>query len=155
MISPDLTGENNLRFDSTGLGSGGSVRGVTLSPDNQYLYVTMATHTSAYEAGSSDAIAVNYLDEPIGELELLRLDAESLEVIDKLVLEYLKATDASLEGVADMIRFDEMPLEEKTLFLCFRDDEAGQAMKHTFNAGLAQIEPDRIIQDYFATAFSQ
>ena len=41
-----------------------------------------------------------------------RIDAV---VIDKLVLEYLKATDASLASGKDKLLFDETPLEDKTL----------------------------------------
>jgi polar amino acid transport system substrate-binding protein len=76
-------------------------------------------------------------------------------VIDKLVLEYMKATDASLKDGGDKLRFNETPLENKTLYLCFRDDEAGRPLKHLFNAGLEQIDSEAIVDDYFATAFSQ
>ena len=81
-----------------------------------------------------------------------RIDAV---VIDKLVLEYLKATDASLKDGADKLQFDETPLEDKTLFLCFRDDETGRTLKHIFNAGLEQIDPEAVVGKYFATAFTQ
>ena len=80
-----------------------------------------------------------------------RIDAV---VIDKLVLEYLKATEASLKDSADKILFNAKPLEDKTLYLCFRDDEAGNALKDTFNAGLEQVDSEKIVDDYFATAFS-
>jgi hypothetical protein len=72
-----------------------------------------------------------------------------------LVLEYLKATDASLKDGADKLQFDETPLEDKTLFLCFRDDETGRTLKHIFNAGLEQIDPEAVVGKYFATAFTQ
>ena len=81
-----------------------------------------------------------------------RIDAV---VIDKLVLEFLKATEPSLESGADKLQFDETPLENKTLYLCFRDDDSGRTMKHIFNAGLEQIDYEMIVDDYFATAFSK
>ncbi|MEW9921818.1 substrate-binding periplasmic protein [Marimonas sp. MJW-29] len=81
-----------------------------------------------------------------------RIDAA---VIDKFVLEYLKATEPSLKSSRDALVFNSKPLEEKTLYLCFRDDEVGRAMLSEFNSGLAQVDVDAIAEDYFATAFSQ
>lgn len=79
-----------------------------------------------------------------------RLDAV---VIDKFVLEYLKATEASLKNYRPVLEFNERPLEDKTLYLCFRDDELGHAMLEQFNAGLQNVNPDKIADEYFATAF--
>ncbi len=81
-----------------------------------------------------------------------RIDAA---VIDKFVLEYLKATDSSLKPGGENLRFNVRPLEDKTLYLCFRDDEAGRAMLQAFNAGLAKVNADEIADNYFATAFSE
>ena len=74
-------------------------------------------------------------------------------VIDKLVLSYLLATESSLEGLADTLVFNERPLEDKTLFLCFNDDEAGRALRDKFNAGLAKIDVDVIVEGYFENEF--
>ncbi len=79
-----------------------------------------------------------------------RIDAA---VIDKLVLEYLKATEESRMTGANKLRFDEKPLEDKTLYLCFRDGEEGRSLMAIFNAGLAQIDDDTIVERYFATVF--
>ena len=84
------------------------------------------------------------------KLSRQRIDAA---VIDKFVLEYLKATEPSLKAGREKLVFDERPLEDKTLYLCFRDDEAGRAMLEEFDAGLAQVDPDAIAETYFATAF--
>lgn len=81
-----------------------------------------------------------------------RIDAA---VIDKFVLEYLKATHPSLKKGRENLRFNARPLEDKTLYLCFRNDEAGQAMLKAFNAGLAKVKGDEIVDNYFATAFSE
>ena len=85
--------------------------------------------------------------------KLLRKRIDAV-VIDKLVLEYLKATDASLKGGADKLRFNDNPLEDKTLYLCLREDQTGRTLKHIFNAGLEQIDAEAIVENYFATAFS-
>ena len=85
------------------------------------------------------------------KLSRKRIDAV---VIDKLVLEYLKATEASLKDNAAKVQFNAKPLEDKTLYLCFRDDKNGQTLKHIFNAGLEQIDTEKIVESYFATAFT-
>lgn len=84
------------------------------------------------------------------KLQRKRLDAA---VIDKLVLAYLMATESSLAEAGGELRFDERPLEEKTLFLCFVDDEKGRAMRDRFNAGLAGIDVQKVIDDYFVEQF--
>ncbi len=84
--------------------------------------------------------------------KLLRKRIDAV-VIDKLVLEYLKATEESLLIGADKLRFDEKPLEDKTLYLCFRDGEEGRSLMAIFNAGLAQIDDEALVESYFATAF--
>ncbi len=81
-----------------------------------------------------------------------RIDAA---VIDKFVLEYLKATEASLKSSRENLRFNARPLEDKTLYLCFRDDEVGRDLHAKFNAGLAQVNADEIVDTYFSTAFTQ
>ena len=70
------------------------------------------------------------------------------------MLEYLKATEASLKSNADKLQFNAKPLEDKTLYLCFRDDEKGRTLKYIFNAGLEQIDVEKIVDSYFATAFT-
>lgn len=76
-----------------------------------------------------------------------------LAVIDKLVLSYLLATEPTLKPDADAIAFNERPLEEKTLFLCFTDDEAGRELRDRFNEGLSMIDPDEIVETYFDNEF--
>lgn len=74
-------------------------------------------------------------------------------VIDRLVLAYLLATEPSLEDAKDALVFDETPLEEKTLYLCFKDDADGRALRDTFNAGLSSIKVQDSIDRYFAEQF--
>jgi polar amino acid transport system substrate-binding protein len=84
------------------------------------------------------------------KLSLQRIDAA---VIDKLVLAYLLATEPSLEGLEPVLRFNPRPLEYKTLYLCFNDDEAGRALRDNFNAGLAQLDVSAVVESYFADEF--
>ena len=76
-----------------------------------------------------------------------------LAVIDKLVLSYLLATEPTLKPDADAISFNRKSLEDKTLYLCFNDDEDGRVLRDVFNEGLAQIDPDEIVERYFDTEF--
>jgi polar amino acid transport system substrate-binding protein len=84
------------------------------------------------------------------KLELQRID---MAVIDKLVMSYLLATEPTLKTAKDVLRFNSKTLDEKTLYLCFRDTEAGRALRDRFNSGLAKIDVDSIVENYFAEEF--
>lgn len=79
-----------------------------------------------------------------------RIDAA---VIDRLVLSYLLATEPSLEEGKNLLVFDERPLAENTLFLCFNDTEEGRALRDTFNAGLSGLDVQGSIDRYFSEQF--
>lgn len=70
-----------------------------------------------------------------------------------MVLSYLLATTPELRRQAEKLRFNEKPLEEKTLYMCFNDTEEGRALRTTFNEGLRQIDVDALIDAYFAREF--
>lgn len=112
-------------------------------------------NTDEFDAkvGTGWIIAIPSRDDVTNLKKLLRKRIDAV-VIDKFVLEYLKATEPSLEDGREKLRFDERPLEDKTLYLCFRDDEAGNAMLQEFNAGLEKVNPDEIADEYFASAFT-
>ncbi len=110
------------------------------------------THEFDTKVGTGWIRAIKANDDVTNLKKLIRMRIDAA-VIDKLVLEYLKATEESLAVGADKLRFNEKPLEDKTLFLCFRDDEEGHSLMAAFNAGLAQIDVETIVDDYFATAF--
>ncbi len=112
-------------------------------------------NTDEFDAkvGTGYILAIPSNDDLTNLKKLLRKWIDAV-VIDKLVLEYMKATEASLKGNADKLQFNAKPLEDKTLFLCFRGDEKGRTLKHIFNAGLEQIDAEKIVDSYFATAFT-
>lgn len=60
------------------------------------------------------------------------------------------ATEASLAGGQRELAFDERPPEEKTLYLCFNDDESGRALRDRFNTGLARLDVEVVVERYFA-----
>lgn len=106
------------------------------------------------KVGTGWILAVTSNDDITNLKKLMRKRIDAA-VIDKFVLEYLKATNPSLKKGREKLKFNARPLEDKTLYLCFRADETGQAMLKAFNAGLAKIKADDIVDNYFATAFSE
>jgi len=112
-------------------------------------------NTDEFDAkvGTGYILAIPSNDDLTNLKKLLRKRIDAV-VIDKLVLEYLKATEASLKDSAPKLQFNAKPLEDKTLFLCFRDDEQGNTLKGVFNRGLEQIDTEKIVDSYFATAFT-
>jgi polar amino acid transport system substrate-binding protein len=112
-------------------------------------------NTDEFDAkvGTGYVLAIPSNDDLTNLKKLVRKRIDAV-VIDKLVLEYMKATEASLKDNADKLQFNAKPLEDKTLFLCFREDERGKTLKDTFNAGLEQIDAEKIVDSYFATAFT-
>ncbi|MEO1191711.1 MAG: ABC transporter substrate-binding protein [Pseudomonadota bacterium] len=84
------------------------------------------------------------------KLQRQRIDAA---VIDKLVLSYLLATEPALKRDAASLQFNDKPLDEKTLYLCFVDNAEGNALRERFNAALAEVDVDAIVAAYFENAF--
>ncbi|QMU58835.1 MAG: transporter substrate-binding domain-containing protein [Boseongicola sp.] len=74
-------------------------------------------------------------------------------VIDKLVLSYLLATEPTLKDVAEEFEFNERPLEDKTLYVCFSVSENGEALRDKFNSGLASIDANAVVESYFENEF--
>ena len=85
------------------------------------------------------------------KLQLKRIDAV---VIDKYVLEYLKATDEDLRAKAGTLRFNLKPLEDKTLHLCVRNKPGLEQLVNDFNAGFEQIDAEKNVRPYFENAFN-
>jgi len=105
------------------------------------------------KVGTGYILAIPSNDDLTNLKKLLRKRIDAV-VIDKLVLEYMKATETSLRNNADKLQFNAKPLEDKTLYLCFRDDEKGHTLMRVFNEGLEQIDIEKIVDSYFATAFT-
>jgi polar amino acid transport system substrate-binding protein len=69
-------------------------------------------------------------------------------VVDKYVLAYLKKTDPRLRRTPNAIRFDERRLEMKRLYICFRNDATGRRLRAVFNAGLAKLNAQAMLDRY-------
>lgn len=113
-------------------------------------------NTDEFDAmvGAGQILAVPSVDDTTNLKKLARRRLDAV-VIDKLVLEYLKATEAGLKDGAEKLRFNARPLEEKTLYVCFRDDPEGKRFMEIFNSGLVDLDIQSIVETYFATAFSR
>lgn len=104
------------------------------------------------KAGTGWISAVPARDD-ITNLRKLLLQRIDIAVIDKLVLSYLLATEPSLSGKAEQLRFNATPLEEKTLYLCFTDDPGGHKVRDRFNDGLKTLDVEQIVERYFSEEF--
>jgi polar amino acid transport system substrate-binding protein len=104
------------------------------------------------KAGSIRAVASS--DDLTNLRKLLRKRIDAI-VVDRLVMEYLKLTQASLsDGASDLV-FNARPLELKTLYVCFRGDEEGKRLKQIFNSGLDQVDIEATVRLYFNAAFGK
>lgn len=93
---------------------------------------------------TGDAVTSDMLN--IKKVAAGRIDAA---VIDANVLKYLLSTDKSLASVADKVAMNANLLEEKKLYIAFRNDAEGQKWQQIYNQGLAKINVNEIMTNYF------
>ena len=112
------------------------------------------TNTTEFDekAGTGWIRSIPAADDLTNLRKLLRQRID-MAVIDKLVLAYFLATESTLADEADSLQFDARTLEEKTLYVCFNDDEAGHQLRDVFNAGLAKVDVEKLVDDYFENEF--
>lgn len=70
-------------------------------------------------------------------------------VIDKAVLRYLLASDPTLRKERTKLVFDDHPLAELTLHVCFQRTPRGLKLKHSFDDALRQTDIVKIENAYF------
>ncbi len=104
------------------------------------------------KAGTGWIRAISANDDLTNLKKLIRQRIDAA-VIDKLVLSYLLATEPALKGQGDKIQFDERPLDVKTLYLCFFDDDRGRELRDTFNESLKAVNIEDVLDEYFETKF--
>lgn len=85
----------------------------------------------------------------IGNIKKLLAQRIDAAAIDKSVLRYLLATDASLAGAKDMIVFHDKPLAELTLHICFKRTPAGRELKQKFDQALRHVDFQKKESEYF------
>lgn len=102
------------------------------------------------KVGSGWIRAISAKDDLTNLRKLLRRRIDAV-VIDKLVMSYLVATEPSLSEAVDILQFNEKPLENKILHVCFKEDEV--ALRDRFNEGLEKVNTEKLVDDYFANEF--
>lgn len=70
-------------------------------------------------------------------------------VIDKAVLRYLLSSDPSLSAQRERVAFDDHPLAELTLHVCFQRTALGHKMQQSFDAALLGTDIPKIENQYF------
>lgn len=70
-------------------------------------------------------------------------------VIDKAVLRYLLATDPTLSAQRARVAFDDHPLAELTLHVCFQRTALGHKLQQSFDAALLATDIPTIENQYF------
>jgi len=79
-LGVDLTGADNIKMDDTGTGSIGFTRSVSMSPDGDFLYVTLHTGGHLYENSISNYESLG------GTIELVRINRSTMVEVDRVVL---------------------------------------------------------------------
>lgn len=74
-----------------------------------------------------------------------RIDAA---VIDANVLKYLLNTDPSLSEFKNTVEMNSVILEDKKLYIAFRNDAEGQKWQKIYNQGLTKIDVNNIMSNY-------
>ncbi len=76
-----------------------------------------------------------------------------LAVIDREVMRYLLASSPSLTGFGELLAFNDKPLATNKLYICFKRGPEGERLAKILEAGLARIDPARVLADYLAELF--
>jgi len=74
-----------------------------------------------------------------------RLD---LAVIDPNVFQYLLTNEPELGDAKSLVEINPKILEDKELFLCFKNTEEGRELRAIFNEGLKKIDAESILIEY-------
>ncbi|RRS10148.1 ABC transporter substrate-binding protein [Pseudoalteromonas sp. J010] len=69
-------------------------------------------------------------------------------VIDANVLRYLLQTDSSLARFKDAVEMNATLLQEKQLYIAFRNDEQGKKWQQIYNSGLKKIDVQSIMAKF-------
>lgn len=95
-------------------------------------------------------IKVEAVVDDITNLKKLINKRIKLAVIDKNVMNYLLKNDPSVSANKNDLQFNSKPLENKKLYICFKNNAEGQKLAGIYNEGLKKINVQQIMNDYFA-----
>lgn len=106
-------------------------------------------NTQAFDAAvAAGTLRIEAVPDDLTNLRKLVVGRIGLAVIDRFVMDFLLSTEPSLRPNRYSVQFNDHILEEKSLFVCFRNDDRGQEARRIFNEGLAQIDVDAIMRHY-------
>lgn len=108
-------------------------------------YVNTAEFDSMVAKGELNASTVI---SDVSNLKKLISDRLDLVVIDKNVMAYLLKTDRLLKDKVSQATFQKRLLEEKHLFICFKNDKLGEQLANIYNQGLGKIDIQSIMSKY-------
>ena len=80
VMTTDLTGNNSIKHDDDGTGSLGFVRGVCMSPDEQFLYAVLSTGGHMYEGVDNEFEALGMT------LELVKVRRSDMAILGRAVV---------------------------------------------------------------------
>lgn len=95
------------------------------------------------------ALQVVRADDDVANLRNLLDGTIDLAVVDRNVMEWLLRNDPALAGGAQEVRFNERPLAERPLHVCFRRDARGRAARDRLDRGLAAIDGPLLTAQWF------
>lgn len=121
----------------------GDLAGKRIGVVQDYVNTKELDDMIASGAIKGDAVPSDVLN--IKKVAAGRIDAA---VIDTNVLNYLLSTDKSLAGVKDKVSMNATLLEDKKLYIAFRNDADGQKWQQIYNQGLAKIDVNSIMATY-------
>jgi len=76
----------------------------------------------------------------VNNLKKLAAGRIDLAVVDKNVMNYLLKTDAQLKKSAGNLQFNGTLLEDKKLYICFKNTAKGKELADIYNQGLKKID---------------
>lgn len=93
-------------------------------------------------------LKVSAASDDIKNLLKLASGRSDLAVVDKNVMNFLLASDASLKASAATLQFNSHLLEDKQLYICFKKGPRGEKLAKAFNDGLGKIDVMAIMKSH-------
>lgn len=115
-------------------------------------YANTEAFDQRVEAGIQRVITSS---DDVSNLTKLANQEIDLAAIDRFVMAYTLSTSGKLRPYRDALRFNDHLLGETDLYLCFRNDAEGEALRDMFNAGLKEIDAEKLLTDYVERLVAQ
>jgi polar amino acid transport system substrate-binding protein len=78
-----------------------------------------------------------------------------LAVVDANVFHFLVRHNPEVAAVAPRLELNRRVLEDKHLYVCFKNTPEGRALRDAFNRALKRVDPDALMRTHLARANSQ